>query len=69
MTDQPVKRRRGCLFYAFFLGTLLLVVLAGLLLGFLQTLRNFTDGGYSRFQDTKKQSETEFYRQQFNGKK
>ncbi len=49
MTDQPVKRRRGCLFYAFFLGTLLLVILAGLLLGFLQTLRNFTDASSRSF--------------------
>jgi hypothetical protein len=44
MTDQPVKRRRGCFFYGCLTGTiLLLVVLAGLLLGYLKILNTFTD--------------------------
>lgn len=44
MTDsQPVKRRRGCLFYVFLVGILVLSILTGQLLGLLQTLRTFTD--------------------------
>jgi hypothetical protein len=45
MTDQPpVKRRRGCLFYGCLTSSILaLVVLAGLLLGYLKILNTFTD--------------------------
>ena len=44
MTDQPVKRRRGCLFYGCLTSSILvLVVLAGLLLGYLKILNSFTD--------------------------
>src|SRR4029077_9461090 len=45
MTDQqPVKRRRGCFFYGCLTSSiLLLVVLAGLLLGYLKILNSFTD--------------------------
>jgi len=45
MTDQqPVKRRRGCLFYGCLTSCILvLVVLAGLLLGYLKILNSFTD--------------------------
>jgi len=44
MTDQPVKRRRGCFFYGCLTSTiLLLVVLAGLVLGYLKILNTFTD--------------------------
>jgi hypothetical protein len=49
MTDQPIKRRRGCLFYAFCIATFGLVILAGLLLGILQTLRNFTEASPRSF--------------------
>jgi hypothetical protein len=49
MTDQPIKRRRGCLFYAFCIATFGLVILAGLLLGTLQTLRNYTDASPRSF--------------------
>jgi hypothetical protein len=45
MTDQPpVKRRRGCLFYGCLTSSILaLVILAGLLLGYLKILNTFTD--------------------------
>lgn len=45
MTDQPpVKRRRGCFFYGCLTSSILaLVVLAGLLLGYLKILNTFTD--------------------------
>jgi hypothetical protein len=44
MTNQPVKRRRGCLFYGCLTSCILvLVVLAGLLLGYLKILNSFTD--------------------------
>jgi len=44
MTDQPVKRRRGCIFYGCLTSCILvLVVLAGLLLGYLKILNGFTD--------------------------
>lgn len=45
MTDQaqPVKRRRGCLFYVLCGGILILAILSGLLLGSLQVLRIFTE--------------------------
>jgi len=44
MTEQPVKRRRGCLFYGCLTSCILvLVVLAGLLLGYLKILNGFTD--------------------------
>jgi hypothetical protein len=44
MTEQPVKRRRGCLFYGCLTSSILvLVVLAGLLLGYLKILNSFTD--------------------------
>jgi hypothetical protein len=46
---QPVKRRRGCLFYAFCIATFGLVILAGLLLGILQTLRNYTEASPRSF--------------------
>jgi len=43
-TDQPVKRRRGCLFYGCLTSCILvLVVLAGLILGYLKILNSFTD--------------------------
>jgi hypothetical protein len=43
-TDQPVKRRRGCLFYGCLTSCILvLVVLTGLILGYLKILNNFTD--------------------------
>lgn len=44
MTDQPIKRRRGCFFYGCLTSSiLLLVILAGLLLGYLKILNSFTD--------------------------
>jgi hypothetical protein len=44
MTDQPIKRRRGCFFYGCLTSCILvLVVLAGLLLGYLKILNSFTD--------------------------
>src|SRR5262245_10020696 len=43
-TDQPVKRRRGCLFYGCLTSCILvLVVLTGLILGYLKILNSFTD--------------------------
>jgi hypothetical protein len=43
-TDQPVKRRRGCLFYGCFTSCILvLVLLAGLILGYLKIRNFFTD--------------------------
>jgi hypothetical protein len=42
--QQPVKRRRGCLFYGCLTSCILvLVVLAGLILGYLKILNRFTD--------------------------
>src|SRR6266436_2358034 len=42
--QQPIKRRRGCLFYGCLTSCILvLVVLAGLLLGYLKILNSFTD--------------------------
>lgn len=44
MTEQPTKRRRGCLFYGCLTSSILvLVVLAGLILGYLKILNAFTD--------------------------
>jgi hypothetical protein len=43
-TQQPIRRRRGCLFYGCLTSCILvLVVLAGLLLGYLKILNSFTD--------------------------
>jgi hypothetical protein len=43
-TDQPVKRRRGCLFYGCLTSCILvLVLLAGLILGYLKIRNFFTD--------------------------
>jgi hypothetical protein len=42
--QQPIKRRRGCLFYGCLTSCILvLVVLAGLILGYLKILNSFTD--------------------------
>jgi len=43
-TDQPVRRRRGCLFYGCLTSCILvLVLLAGLILGYLKIRSFFTD--------------------------
>src|SRR5260370_8823865 len=42
--QQPINRRRGCLFYGCLTSCILvLVVLAGLILGYLKILNSFTD--------------------------
>src|ERR1700733_13344210 len=44
MTSPPIKRRRGCFFYGCLTSSILmLVVLAGLMLGYLAIRNGFTD--------------------------